>query len=64
MTPKKAYYPVQVKSTTSKNNNIKKTSQEILVEVTVVLSDKGRCLITPVAGFGTASVLIDTVKLI
>ncbi len=61
---KKAYYPVKVRSTTSKNNHIKPTSTEMLIEVTVVESDKGRCLITPVAGFGTVSVLQDSIKLI
>lgn len=64
MIPKRAYYPVKVKSMTQRNGHIKRTSQEILFEVTVVLSDKGRCLITPVKGFGTASVLIETIKLI
>ena len=61
---KKAFYPVNVRSTTSKKGKIKNTYTKIMFEVVVMDSDKGRCLITPVTGKGTVSVLNKTVKLL
>lgn len=61
---KKTYYEVKIPSMKSKNGNILKTSSKMTVEVVVVESSKGRCLITPVAGYGTVSVLSNSVKII
>lgn len=60
---KKAYYEVWVPTSTSKNGHVKRTKNKMVVEVVVMESDKGRCLITPVTGYGTVSVLNDSVKL-